>query len=179
MRLKTCTVKDPEDPSVIRKGQNKDKGDPQNYGLLWEMKSHGNNLRITVTTLWCIKGWSPGQMFNYFWNLKVLIVLIDCGEIIQVGFSFLAGLAMRGNFLPAVSNLTGHRQRWLSQCCLSSGVFHTQASQEFFSSSQQVRKASARLPGQRTWVQVLAVFHTSLSALWNRPSLLIQKNELN
>lgn len=62
-------------------------------------------------------------MFNCFWNLKVLIVLIDCGGNNASGFCFLARLAVRGGFLPAVFNLTGHTG--VSVPVLSSGVLHT------------------------------------------------------
>lgn len=72
-------------------------------GIPWQqLENHSSNTSRSM------KGWSPGQMFNCFWNLEVLI---DSGEIIQVDVSFLAGLAMRGDFLPAGFNLTEPRQR--------------------------------------------------------------------
>lgn len=52
-------------------------------------------LNPVATTQECImrsvKGWSPGQMFNYFWNLEVLIVITVCGGIMQAGIVSLLG----------------------------------------------------------------------------------------
>lgn len=101
MRGKTCPIKDPE-AFVIKKRQKKDKGDPQNDGLLWEIKSHGNNSRMLYEICRGLVSWPNVQLFleprsinyiNWFWGNNTS------------GFCCLARLAVIGDFLPAVFNL--------------------------------------------------------------------------
>lgn len=65
--------------------QNTDKGDPLDENFCGKWKPVATNQEHTMTY---IEGWSPGQMFNYFW------CLIDWGGNNRNGFCFFAGLAI-------------------------------------------------------------------------------------
>lgn len=76
--------------------QNKDKGDPHNDELLWEMKTHGNNSIMHYEIYRGLVSWPNIQLFLALRGINWL------GGNNTNRFCFLARLAMNGNLLPGI-----------------------------------------------------------------------------